>query len=573
MIKICTHAQVTRISQVIITCTLLLSTYQQSRGAPRGPLVEKDPQAQLCTYPTDEFNGEVTLEHNCYYEQHFEINDADTTIDCNGAELRGSGSYLINIKRSADRAQVKNCYLRGGKGLAVRVRQPRGEETPEEVRSLAPEGVVLQNLQISDSEGVGVHLHVYTTGVTIKDSIIINNSSAGFYLSPYGQHHIIDNNLIAGNGHFKPDGTPRLAWYRREGIAVDGSSEHTILNNDIVENAFGGILLYKNCWEHAEAEPNSRPRAEHARANLIQGNRFADQPFGVWVAARQSRDLEQMGCGDPTPYSNPITVSEVLPALYHDYPSSYVGGYLFSLNGVSIWPDFAEENIITENRFEAHSLGGIRVEDDDTEITSNLFIGDFDYIFLGAPFRARLDGHPVLNTLIRDNAYIHDEHSEFIDHLALIPDEHTHTTLDRNERACQLEDGRVLWSGETLEMMTEEICEPDRWTCESGFLRRQELSSDCSDGGMISDSELDMYQTGNLEDEGDPNQIREDGFNQEYDEGTEGVIDDSLQSTEGRRGQGCAVTTQQPDSLLMIHLIAYLVSMMIIRLKRGIIES
>ena len=85
-----------------------------------------------------------------------------------------------------------------------------------------------------------------------------------------------------------------------------------------------------------------------------------------------------MGCGDPTPYNNPITVSEVLPALYHDYPSSYVGSYLFSLNGVSIWPDFAEENIITENRFETHSLGGVRVEDDDTEITSNLFIGDFD---------------------------------------------------------------------------------------------------------------------------------------------------------------------------------------------------
>ena len=88
-----------------------------------------------------------------------------------------------------------------------------------------------------------------------------------------------------------------------------------------------------------------------------------------------------------------------------------------------IWPDFAEENIITENRFENISLGGIRVEDDDTEVTQNLFVGDFDYIFLGAPFRARLADQPVQNTLIQ-SSFLSDEDTLFIDHLALMPDEH-----------------------------------------------------------------------------------------------------------------------------------------------------
>ena len=207
---------------------------------------------------------------------------------------------MINIKRGADRAKVMNCYLNGGKGLVVRCVQPRNDETVDDVRVYrVPSEVVIQNVQVSNSE---VWVYIYwciQSGVTVKDSIITNNSSAGIYVSPYGQRHLIQNNLISGNGHVKPDGVARLAWYRREGIAVDAASENIIVDNEISNNAFGGILLYKNCWEHAEAEPNSRPRTEHARANLIQGNRFSDQPFGVWVASRQSRRFRRDGMWRP----------------------------------------------------------------------------------------------------------------------------------------------------------------------------------------------------------------------------------------------------------------------------------
>ena len=459
------------------------------QASPRGPLVEKSLNPVLCEHPR-ELSGEVLLEPNCYYEQSFEIKEPDTTLDCRGAELRGSGEYLINIKRDADRAKVINCYLNGGKGLAVRVRQPRNNETVDEVRALGANDVMIQNIQVSHSEGVGIHLLVYTSGVTIKDSIITDNSSAGIYLSPYGQRHQIQNNLISGNGHVKPDGVPRLAWYRREGIAVDAASENIIIDNEISNNAFGGVLLYKNCWEHAEAEPNSRPRTEHARANLIQGNRFSDQPFGVWVAARQSRDLEAMECGDPTPYENPIDVTALLPSMYWDYPSSYVESYLFSLNSVHVWPDFAEENMITENRFERISLGGIRVEDDDTDVTQNLFLGDFDYIFLGAPFRARLANQPVQNTLIQANAFVSEEDSLFIDHLALMPDEHISTILEDNHRACSFDDGQILFHGEVMTQAeaSNQDCPETEYRCEEGSLvaldEGCEINEDQSDAGQ-----------------------------------------------------------------------------------------
>ena len=546
-----------KITGSLIMCTLLSLAPQETYATPRGPLIERDAQATRCEYPSDELSGEVRLDHRCYYEQAFEITEPDTTVDCNGAELRGDGAYLINIKRSADRAQVRNCYLRGGKGIAVRTRKARGEERPEDVRALSPADVVLSNLHISESEGVGVHIHVYTTGVTIKDSIIRDNSSAGFYLSPYGKHHRIENNLIANNGHFKPDGTPRLAWYRREGIAIDGSSEHQIIDNDIVDNAFGGVLLYKNCWEHAEDEPDSRPRTEHARANLIQGNRFADQPFGVWVAARQSRDLEQMGCGDPTPYLNPINVTEVLPAIYQEHPSSYVQSYLFSFNSVSIWPDFAEENIIKDNRFDTHSLGGIRVEDDDTEITGNLFVGDYDYIFLGAPFRARLDDHPVMNTLIRDNAYLTAQPSAFIDNLALMPEEHINTTLEENDPACLNEDGQVMWPNEIIELTGEAPCGDEIWSCVEGTLVRRASDSDCHD--LAPPSELDF---------GPDQSVSQDALLDSTQRGADVTEDRRSVSSATSQDQGCSSSHRRGSGLWGVSLVTSLLIGLSIRVRR-----
>jgi parallel beta-helix repeat protein len=470
---------------------------------PRGPLVELNPNATLCEYPSDELEGEVRLDPNCYYQQSFTIEEPDTTLDCNGAQLRGSDEYLINIKRNADRAKIMNCYIYGGKGVAVRVRNPRNDETPDEVRALGADEVVLQNIQISHSEGVGLHLHVYTTGVTIKDSIIIDNSSAGIYLSPYGKWHHIENNLISRNGHIKPDGVPRIGWYRREGVAIDGSSENIIIDNEISENSFGGIFLYKNCWEHAAVEPNSRPRTEHARANLIQGNLFTDQPFGIWVASRQSRDLELMECGDPTPYDNPIDIETLLPPIYWTYPSSYADIYRLSLNSVHIWPDYAEENVITENRFETIILGGIRIEDDDTEVTHNIFIGEFDYLFLGSPFRARLDNRPVLNTVIQSNAYISVESSNFIDHLALMPDEHLGTQLQDNHQACLLENGVLILHGEfVIQTVQNEVCPEIELHCEEGLFNQSPIEASCITESSADSTDQMMTQSDIPEDQG-----------------------------------------------------------------------
>ena len=444
-----------RFTCAAFTCLFFgLSASAVSAQSPsRGPAVARTPSPMRCNHPTTELRGTVTLQRGCYYEQSFEIDDPDTILDCDGAELRISGDYSVNIKKNADRSVVRNCYIIGSRGIAVRTRNTaRNGETPDDVRALAASDVVLENLYISSDEHVGVHLLPHTVGVTVRNSILSGNSSSGIYMSPYGKNHRIINNEISNNGHTKPDGVPRIGWYRREGIAIDATSEHLIENNDITGNAFGGILLYKNCWEHAADNPGSRPRTEHASNNIIRNNRFGDQPFGIWVASRQSRDLRQMNCGDSTPYNNPIRTNSVFHPTYSSYPSAYTEGYLFSLYNVSIWPDFAEENVIQNNLFEEHSRGGIRVEDDETEVTGNLFIGDFDYIFVGAPFRARLENKPILDTNISNNSFHSPQGETFVNRLALIPDEHLRTILLDNYRACDDGNGSYMRHGDHIDV-------------------------------------------------------------------------------------------------------------------------
>ena len=463
-------------SMAFALCLLMGST---AFAQPRGPLVERNPAAVRCELEETRLRGEVTLDTDCYYEQSFTIEDPDTTLDCNGAELRPTDGYALNIKREADRTTVRNCYVSGVKGIAVRVRRLRNGETDDEVRAMAPAGVVIENVRVSNVESVGVHLHQHTVGVTLRDSQIVDNSAPGIYMSPYGRHHQIINNLIEGNGHIKPDGFPRIGWYRREGIAIDASSEHYIGYNDINDNAFGGILLYKNCWEHAAEEPNSRPRTDPARANVIEHNHFREQPFGVWIAARQSRDLSMMGCGDPTPYANPIAVHSVFHPQFASYPSAHADLYLLSLNMAAVWPDFADDNVVHHNVFEDIDLGGIRVEDDGSEITDNLFLGDFDYIFVGAPFRARLADQPVRDTVITGNAYHSPRGDDFNARLALIPDEHVGTELSENHRACQRADGQYVRHGALDDPDADDAPCPDALRCDDGEWRVA-LDDDCA---------------------------------------------------------------------------------------------
>ena len=470
---------------------------------PRGPLVPKDPTAVSCSHPATELSGQVTLDSSCIYEQSFTIKESNTTLDCNGAQLTSADSYLVTVSGEVENVTVKNCYVTGGKGVAVRAPKQQVGETDEELRQRSPRNVVFTNLHLKQSTNVGMYIHHHVVGATIKDSVIVDNSSAGVYLSPYGRQSVVQNNLIQGNGHLKPDGVPRVGWYRREGVAVDGSSLHVIEGNHFDNNAIGGVLLYKNCWEHAATNPDSTPRTEHAHSNIIRNNAFSNMPFGVWIASRQSMDLVEMECGDPTPYANPIILFNFFHPTYASHKSSYASMYL---PWVSVWPDFAEKNVVEGNVFAQIELGAVRVEDDEARVTGNFFLGDFDYVFVGAPFRAKLDSHPVLDTVISDNSFSSPVAQVFGEHLALIPEEHEGTVLSNNYRACQTPWGTWLHHGASVVAYVSDAtapggCSEEVRTCSDGALGGSYADEVCDPAPWV-DGGVDAQDAGAAEDGG-----------------------------------------------------------------------
>ena len=138
-----------------------------------------------------------------------------------------------------------------------------------------------------------------------------------------------------------------------------------------------------------------------------------------------------------------------------------------SLNFASVWPDFAEDNEVIGNTFESIVRGGIRVEDDGTRVEDNLFIGEFDYVFVGAPFRARLAGQPIDRTVIARNSYHSSDGALFSERLALIPDEHTNTQLRDNTRACADAGGQYVRHGLERDVGRTGRCE-ERERCTDG---------------------------------------------------------------------------------------------------------
>jgi parallel beta-helix repeat protein len=434
---------------------------------PRGPLVPKDPNAQPCTHPTIKIGGSVKLKQGCIYNHHFVINASNTTLDCQGAQIAPAdpAKYAIGTSGSIDNVLVRNCYTTGGKGVGVMPPKRLEGESNEDYRKRSPTGVVFTNLHVTKSSNVGVYIHHHVVGATVKDSIIEGNNRPGMYLGAESQGNRVHNNLIRGNGFLSEEGLPEIGWARREGIAVDASAYNVIEDNQIEGNAFGGVFLYKNCWEHAARNPDSKPRIQHSHSNVIRGNSFSDMEFGVWVAARQARNLMFMECGDPTPYNNPIWIQAVFHPGYPVFKGTYPAFYLPL---VSIWPDYAEKNAIEGNTFRSISKAGIRIEDDRTSVSTNLFIGDFEYIYLGSPFRANLIGKPVDGTIIGNNSFASPKSNGFAGQLALVPGEHTNTQLQNNLRACLLPSKEWIRNG--AEVLLDKGAGPRRFTCSDGAL-------------------------------------------------------------------------------------------------------
>jgi parallel beta-helix repeat protein len=357
----------------------------------------------------------ITLPKGCAYDKvSFLLSRSNITFNCNNAELNGLGKternsqyrrYKVaevprvlgfNIVGSEDNflqnITIKNCnllfYVNGFNisfGLKDTTRDDlkagRNIEALENhLRTLSPKNIRLENNQIVGSHKAGIFVQRYITDLIINKNAITDSGDIGIYLESGSQKTTISNSTFRKNGETTYSiedrkRTPRAR--KREAIAVDSSAYNTIRNNKFINNAGGAIFMYKNCYENY-TKTSELPRYQGSNFNLVENNVFSDERKGVWIASRQSRDLENFNCGDAA-------------LLITDKDEKY-------------YEDFAKNNRVINNTFESNEKAVI-IEDDNNTVSNNRFIETKRKdIIIGVAEEAK-DIHQVKGTVVKNNTF------------------------------------------------------------------------------------------------------------------------------------------------------------------------
>ena len=387
-------------------------------------------------------DGNWVMPKNCQaVRARFEFRNSNSSLDCNGSTLSGmdagqpfaalkqsypegkspENAALLIHRRTCDGADcpplqnitVRNCkitnYLNGAvivesisedtmkqlrniffaPGLSDEEKAKRITVIEDRLRAQAPQKILLENLDISNSHMHGMYVNRYVTGLTLKSSRIVNSGGVAIYLESGSRNNTIQDSYFSRNGTYDWDPEKRRREDRkslnksyREAIAVDSSAANRFIGNTFENNGGGGIALYKNCFEHAKEKPNELPRIQHSRDNEIKGNTFRNESVGVWIASRQSKDLSGFKCGDPVMHTKDKLI----------------------VDDKQYYRDYAERTSVIGNRFE-NVEQGIIVEDNGAQILDNTFTGTSkDDISVGTRIRSLKEDAPVAGTKVAGNS-------------------------------------------------------------------------------------------------------------------------------------------------------------------------
>ncbi len=413
-----------------------------------GALTPAPEHLRDCVLP-DMAPGKVLLETDCRYTDPIVISTGNVILDCRGGTITGMHRRGITIRPGLENVTIRDCRLEDTGGILIEGQTPTDDAPArDEARATSSQGVVLDHLTITRSYMTGIFVDHYVVGATIRNSIVADGHHVGIYLEHGSQKNVVSGNLIRNNGLFTNKGIRRIGPTRREGLSVDGSAYNLIENNIFDSNAFGGIFHYKNCWEFHTTNPESRPRLQGSDGNVIRGNVFRNMDIGIWVASRQARDLVMWDCGDKSPYDNPVSLAPMMGERpwgksdnflgYHFNPELIAGfvdknalapRWPFPM-GLNLYEDFAEDNTYEGNCFE-NLVTGIRIEDDGNTVRDNLFLGDFEYLYLGSPFRAKMLNRPIERTVIEGNENVSPSGRSFLQNSFLADGEHKETVINQ----------------------------------------------------------------------------------------------------------------------------------------------
>ena len=336
------------------------------------------------------------LDPACTYTGGFDITASNVVLDCQGARIHddsGAGAIGILVSTPADvdldNVTIRNCHVDGFVN-SIHVRRngfnqlSAGHEYDHHLH-----GVVVEASTLINSRGVGMYVDGYVTGTQIRHLVIVGAGSTGVYLDAGSRDNVVTENAIVLNGYREsgPNGTTAVfggVTFRywgpgREGIAIDGSGHNLVSGNWIAGNSAGGVFIYTNCGENVHSDPGSWVEHRYgADDNIVSRNLIAGGETGVWIASRMGENVFPMDCSD-VPY-----VSGPLQAITLDRAARNV----------------VDANVIADVEY------GVRVEDDGAVVTGNDFTGPdatHHAVIVGTPWRTRVLGRPVMNTVVRGN--------------------------------------------------------------------------------------------------------------------------------------------------------------------------
>ncbi len=360
-------------------------------GASHAAMVPCSQAAQRLT-----ITASVQLDPSCTYSGGFDITESNVDFDCNGALIQGlPGTRALGIVVSTnanvnvDNVTIRRCRIDGFFNNIHLVRQgfralARGREYDHHLRN-----VVIEQSTLTHSQGVGIYVNDYVTDTTMRSLVITDAGSTGIYLDHGSRRAHVLGNVLARNGFVEngPGGTNtnfagidvRYWGPGREAIAVDGSRDNVIDHNWLINNSYGGVLLYTNCGENVHIDPNSwvdhRYGAEH---NTVANNVIIGGETGVWIGSRMGENVYPMDCSDVPYVSGPLQ---------------------------AIILDRAPRNTVRGNTF-AHLNFGVRVEDDNATVVGNHFFGEDPSQFavvVGTPWRTQALNRPVAHATVVGN--------------------------------------------------------------------------------------------------------------------------------------------------------------------------
>ena len=332
---------------------------------------------------------------------HFVINQSDTILDCQGAQLSSSDDTVsaIAIRTPPDQTgifniQVKNCLLTGyNHGVVIEQQTPAnqryeqlqtGQTSIAQQLAQSPHQILIDNVTVTHSHNSGIFVGDHVQGVDFNRIAVLKSGTVGLYFEFGSRGNVVRHSFFSQNGVRQVLGVGKP---NREAIAIDSSANNRIEQSHFDHNGAGGVFLYRNCFEHADdpSKPNHFLRTQGSNNNLIAHNIFEREPVGVWIASRQSRNLKGFACGA-------YTISETPFASYH--------------------LDESEHNQIWQNLFLANKTG-IIVEDDNNRLQANQFDQQVvQPIVIGSKIRLQSNEGAVKNNQLANNTLLDNQRTE-----------------------------------------------------------------------------------------------------------------------------------------------------------------